>query len=60
MIEKLKQLRMTLLASHDAINEDWGDLDIDSESYLSEHLAALTIEIKENIDMVNQMIGELV
>jgi hypothetical protein len=58
MIIALKELRTTLTLAQERISSDWRCLGIDSDHYLSESLAALTIELEENIDLVNQAIGE--
>ena len=59
-IETLKTLRTTLLHAQNEISGDWAALGIDADHYLSESLAALTIELEKNIDLINQAIGELI
>lgn len=56
---QLKILRNGLLHAKEEINGDWEKLGIDYQHWLAESLAALVIEIDENIDNVNQIIGEL-
>ena len=59
MIQNLKTLRAALLHAKEEINGDWEKLDISYSHWFAESLAALVIEIDENINNVNQMIGEL-
>lgn len=58
-IIQLKSLRNALTHAKEEINSDWGKLNIAYDHWLSESLADLTTRIDENLDLVNQAIGEL-
>ena len=58
-IESLKQLRATLIKSSEEIKGDWELLGVEYDHYLSESLADLTIKLEENLNLINQAIGEV-
>lgn len=58
-IESLKQLRATLIKTSEEISGDWNLLGVDHDHYISESLADLTIKLEENLNLINQAIGEM-